>query len=79
MKLIITQDNELVAVVEDYEGPVPRAGEYIHRPRGGSPVPGLIDGFCLVKSVGYGIIARPAASRVKHFVGADEPFVEVIV
>jgi hypothetical protein len=80
MRLIITEDNQLVADVRDYDGPVPRPGDYIHHPRSTEPVPGLHDdGFMQVKRVDWGIIARPGQKSVKHFVGAAEPFVEVIV
>lgn len=80
MKLIIMQENQLVALVEDYEGPVPRPGDYIHHPRGYEPVPGLHpDGTMMVKQVGWGIIARDATRVAKHFIGAEEPFVEVTV
>jgi hypothetical protein len=78
MRLIISQDNQVVAVIEGYEGPVPRAGEFIHRPAGREPVPGLSDGFMSVKVVQYGIIARPRNGE-NYFTGAAEPFAEVIV
>jgi hypothetical protein len=32
MKLIIIQENSLVGEIENYEGPVPRPGEYIYHP-----------------------------------------------
>jgi hypothetical protein len=79
MRLIITQENQVVADIPDYQGTVPRVGEHVHRPRGPQPVPGLLDGFMSVKSVVWGIIARPDDDETKHFVGAAEPFVEVIV
>ena len=79
MRLIITQDNQVVADVPGYEGTVPRKGEFIHHPRGQQPEPGLLDGFMTVKSVIWGIIARPEDEETKHFVGAAEPFVKVIV
>ena len=79
MRLIITQGNEIVAVVDDYQGTVPRAGEYIHHPRGTQPEPGLLDGFMSVKSVQWGIIARPEDGETRHFIGAAEPFAEVSV
>lgn len=79
MRLFITQENQLVADVPDYEGPVPRAGEYIHHPRATEPAPGMYsDGTMSVKSVAYGIIARPQNGE-GYFVGAAEPFVEVTV
>jgi hypothetical protein len=79
VRLIITQDNQAIALVEDYEGPVPRVGDSVHHPRGTEPVPGLFsDGTMIVKHVGWGIIARPRNGE-GHFVGGAEPFVEVIV
>lgn len=78
MRLIITQGNDLIADVPGYQGPVPARGEYIHHPRGEEPQPGLLDGFMSVQSVQYGIIARPQNGE-GHFVGAAEPFVQVIV
>lgn len=79
MKLIIIEGNDLVAQVDDYSGPVPRAGEYIHHPRGEQPAPGLYpDAVMSVKSVAYGIIARPQNGE-GHFVGAAEPFAEITV
>lgn len=78
MRLIIIQENQLVADVRDYEGPVPRPGDYIHHPRGTEPVPGLhTDGVMQVKLVSWGIIGRGAG--LPHFTGAAEPFAEVIV
>jgi hypothetical protein len=79
MKLVIIEGNEVIGQVDDYAGPVPRAGEYIHHPRGEQPVPGLYpDGTISVKVVAYGIIARPRNGE-GHFVGAAEPFVEITV
>lgn len=80
MKLIIIEGNDdLVAQIDDYTGPVPRAGEYIHHPRGQQPVPGQFpDGVMSVKVVAYGIIARPQNGE-GHFVGAAELFVEISV
>lgn len=77
MRLIISQGSDVVALVEDYDGPVPRAGEYVIRPKGDHPTPGLADEFMLVKAVSYGIIGREHLAP--HFVGAAQPFVEVIV
>jgi hypothetical protein len=80
VRLIITESDQIVADIPDYQGPVPRAGEYIHHPREEQPEPGLSpDHVMSVKLVSYGIIARPADEDVKHFVGAAEPFVEVVV
>lgn len=78
MRLIITEGSQVVADVRDYEGPVPRPGDYIHHPRGTEPVPGLHeDGFMQVKQVDWGIVGRQEGAG--YFVGAAEPFVEVFV
>lgn len=79
MRLIITQENQTVADVPGWEGPVPRAGEYIHSPKEAQPAPGLLDGRMRVKLVSWGIIARPGEGGPGHFTGAAEPFVEVVV
>lgn len=85
IRLIITQGNEVVADIPEWDGPVPREGDYIHHPAGTEPVPGLSDGFMLVKSDPiWGIMARPGLplageEEVSHFVGAAEPFVEISV
>lgn len=78
MRLIITQGNDLIADIPDYQGPVPPRGEYIIWPVGRQPRPGLADNFMSVQSVQDGIIARPQNGE-GHFVGAAEPFVQVIV
>lgn len=78
MRLIVTQDDLIVAVVDDYQGAVPRRGDYIHWPRGAEPSPGCSDGAMLVKQVGWGVIARPRNGE-RHFTGAAEPFAEVFV
>jgi hypothetical protein len=79
MRLIITQENQVVADIPDYQGPVPRVGEFIHHPCHAQPGPGYLDGVMSVWAVSYGIIARPEDGETGHFVGAAEPFVEVIV
>lgn len=48
LRLVISEGNELVALVEDYEGPVPRAGEYVHRPRTGEPAPSTSDALVVI-------------------------------
>jgi hypothetical protein len=82
MKLIIRESDGLVAEIEDYRGPIPRAGEYIFHP------PLDDDGFSdlsvhgtnvmSVKSVTYGIITRPRKGE-NHFVGRPGPVVEIWV
>jgi hypothetical protein len=79
VRLIITHGGEVVADIPGYDGPVPRAGEYVVRPRGREPERGLGEDVMSVKVVSYGIIARPEDGKAKCFTGAAEPFVEVIV
>jgi hypothetical protein len=80
VRLIITQENQVVAIIEDWQGPVPQKGDYIHHPRGDEPVPGMFpDGTMIVKThPAWGIIARPRNGE-GYFTGAAEPFVEVTV
>lgn len=80
MRLVITEGGELVADLGEWgEHPVPRAGDYILHPKGSQPQGGMADGCCKVKLVQWGIMARPYSSHVKHFVPADEPFIEVVL
>lgn len=82
MRLIISTGNgeHPVAVVDDYQGPVPRAGDSIHYPQDGEPSPGVcLDGFMTVRAVMWGIVARDPCRVRGWMVGAEEPFVEVIV
>lgn len=82
MKLIIVEapSSTLVAEIDDYAGPIPRPGEYIVHPplRGGEESPGLLRNVMSVKTVTYGILARPAPGT-DHFVGRSEPYVEIHV
>lgn len=80
MKLIVNSREGIIGEIEDYAGPVPRAGEYIFHP------PLEEDGFTAhggvmsVKSVTYGILTRyPLAGEPAHFTGLAEPYVEVFV
>jgi hypothetical protein len=83
VKLIITEMDEgpqTVAVVDDYTGPIPRPGEYIVHPplEPGIDAPGSFSNVMGVKSVTYGILARPENDE-DHFVGRAEPYVEIRV
>jgi hypothetical protein len=84
--MIIRQGSSLIAVLEGYDGPVPRVGEYfIHPdlhddgftdPAGGfiSPVAGC------VKQVQYLIYTRPRKGEyADHFVKRPVPYVEVYI
>ena len=81
MRLVIRENDGLVAQVDEYDGPIPRAGEYIFHPplddtgTGDLSVHGT--NVMSVKSVIYGIIMRE--SGVGHFTGRTEPMVEVWV
>lgn len=79
--LRIMQQGEIVARVEDYDGPVPRVGEYFFHPDldddgtsdmtlHGTGVAGS------VKSVTYGIYTRPQNGE-DYFVKRPVPVVEV--
>ena len=75
MKLIIKQGRDLIAVIEDYTGPIPRVGEYIfHPPLDDDGYGTGINGT--VATVTYGILARPTSGH-GHFVGRSEQVVEV--
>jgi hypothetical protein len=83
MRLIITQGGDIIADIPDYRGQVPAEGQYIRRPRLGTqeptpPPPDYADSLMRVSGVLWGIIARPQGDG-KHFVGAADPFVEVVV
>ena len=58
MKLIIESAGDIIAEIDDYTGPVPRAGEYIYYP----PVTGLKDrkmmNLMRVHTVHYDILSR---------------------
>jgi hypothetical protein len=90
VKLIIRTQPEpdhdgLVAMIEDYEGQVPRAGEYIFHPPldddGRADLSTHGNNVMSIKSVTWGIIMRPgrASGGVKYFTGRTEPMVEVWV
>lgn len=83
MLLVIMQEGDVVARIEDYTGPVPRQGDALFLPplddKGGTAeltFPGC--NVMTVKSVAWGIIARPRNGE-KHFVGRPEPMAEVWV
>lgn len=84
MQLIIVESpgSTLVAKIDDYTGPIPHPGEYIFHPPL-NPAENTADravhmNVMSVKTVTYGIIARPDAGQ-DHFIGNAEPFVEVHV
>ena len=86
MKLIIKtlgEGPQVVAVIEDYTGQVPRAGDAIFHPPfeddGTSDLSLYGNNVMTVKSVIWGIIARPPKLGPKDFTGRTAPMVEVWV
>lgn len=86
MRLVIVQDNALLARIDNYEGPVPRAGEYVYIPQQGDyghddtkPPVNVVS----VKTVTYNILARPRTRPAAglHYVGRspNEDVVELVV
>lgn len=80
MKLIIVQEGQLVAVVSDWDGPVPRTGDYLYHPEPGDYGQPRVNGDIAgcVKQVVWGIHGRNKAEK-RFFVGALEPFAEVVI
>ena len=80
IRMIITQPsdgNALIAVIEDYEGPVPCEGQYLFHPgRTDADYNGGIAGT--VKTVTYALYKRPQNGE-PHFVGRITPVVEVTI
>jgi len=79
--LVIMQGGETVARLEDYDGPVPRVGEYFFHPDllddGTSDMTLHTTGIAgCVKTVTYGIYTRPRNGE-KYFVKRPVPVVEV--
>jgi hypothetical protein len=70
--------NALIAVIEDYEGPVPRVGEYLFHPplHDAADYNGGIAGQ--VKTVTWALHGRPQSSE-PHFVARPHPVVEVAI
>ncbi len=68
LRVIIEQDNETIAVLDNWDGPLPRKDDYIfHPPLNGGPEPaegGHMPGrgVMQVKLVTWGILARPAGN-----------------
>jgi len=69
--------NALIAVIKDYEGPVPRVGEYLFHPgQTDADYDGGIAGE--VKSVTWALYKRPQNGE-PYFVGRLTPVVEVTI
>lgn len=86
----ITQDRELIAILEDYDGPIPRVGEYIFHPALDDDkfdqFLSIIDhngGIAgCVKTVTWGLYQRPRKIGVKHFIkrrGLNRTEVEITI
>ncbi len=81
--LIVTQEHQVVARVENYDGPVPRRGDYIYHPEqddyGTSEAYGLAAGVAgCVKQVLFSIYSRPRSGE-DHFTGRAVNTVEVVI
>ena len=82
VRLVIMQQGDLIARIEDYDGPIPRVGEYLFHPDldddGTRDMslhnPTNIAGS--VKSVIYGIYTRPRNGE-DYFTGRPVRIVEV--
>ncbi len=83
MLLIIREQDGVVARVENYQGPLPRAGECIFHPPtdddGWSDLSVHGTDVMSVKTVTYGIITRSKTRELDHFVGRPLNVVEVWV
>jgi hypothetical protein len=83
MILIVTQGSDLIAQDDNYDGPVPRVGEYIFHPEfdddgtSAMSLPSAQIAGC-VKTVTYGIYTRPKNGE-KHFVGRPVKVVQVTI
>jgi hypothetical protein len=78
--LIVTQARQAVAVVEEWEGPVPRVGDYMYHPESGEGAGGKLNGAiagCVLQVI-WGIYARPPKD-LRHFVKSGAPFAEVVL
>lgn len=81
VRLIVIQGHETVARVEDYDGPVPRVGDYLFHPDldddGTSDMTLQGTGIAgCVKTVTWGLYTRPSNGEA-HFVKRAVPVVEV--
>jgi hypothetical protein len=85
MRLVILQDDQLLTRIDNYEGPVPRTGEYVYVPSHGDyghsneiPPTNVVQ----VKTVTWHLMARPGqTSGVDYYVGRslNEEVVELVV
>ena len=77
MHMRIVQGSELIADLPDWDGPVPRTGDYIFHP----PYrPGDIEGIAgCVKTVTWRTHDRPADPDATAFVQTAHPYVEIAI
>jgi hypothetical protein len=83
VRLVIIQGHETVARVEDYDGPVPRVGEYLFHPDldddGTSDMSLHGTGIAgCVKAVTWGLYTRPRNGE-PYFTRRPVPVVEVAI
>lgn len=75
MELTIVQGDRVIARIKDWQGPVPRAGDYISLPSR-SPERAPVN-VMKVMSVTWAILARQPG--LGHFTGSSDPYVVVTV
>lgn len=80
MKLIVTQEDQAAAVIDNWEGPVPRQGDYLYHPGPGDYGQPRVNGNTAgcVRQVIWGIHGRHKAEK-QYFASAREPFAEVVI
>jgi hypothetical protein len=83
IRLIVIQGHETVARVEDYDGPVPRVGDYLFHPDldddGTRDMTLRSTGIAgCVKAVTWGLYTRPSNGEA-YFVKRAVPVVEVAI
>jgi hypothetical protein len=83
VRLIVIQGHETVARVEDYDGPVPRVGDYLFHPDldddGTRDMALHSSGIAgCVKTVTWGLYTRPRNGEA-YFVKRAAPVVEIAI
>jgi hypothetical protein len=79
MHMRITQGRDLIADLPEWDGPIPRVGEYIFHPpygQGGLDPEGIAG---CVKTVTWRTHDRPADRGAKSFVQTEHPYVEIAI
>jgi hypothetical protein len=76
MHMRIMQGSDLIADLPEWDGPIPRVGEYIFHP----PYDDGIEGIAgCVKTVTWRTHDRPADRGAKSFVQTAHPYVEIAI